>query len=434
MFVVYKSLCRTYIRAKNYIIPKVLHNRLISSSLIGVISAGALQGYYVRQRWLSRPEELKMDVDPDYPTSGTIKIKSKLHDIESHIVEMIKEKKLVKDLLSFLDYEVADKLKLNAKEKIDSITMKMKKMSEIEKVKNIASEFSLIEYVLGQLNGKGLDLPAKIIQNRLAQTRKTPIKLILLGDSLVCGVGCDKNDSKDGPVMPRVLASVLSIAFGVDVEWESHGIVGSTVGEIRNKLLPQVLRKVDNSACSRNGEKIHNTGVVAGSSYDDRSDSGKDNARKDHIVLIICGLNDWKTMFTEFPNGKGPKGFAKELFLLVDDIKSSPEIGKMCRIYLPAMPIELGTLDEKSSFNVFPLSFFVESICKFWDRQKRLMIDSSDVVYINEPKLSGAMKAFGNSVVSMDGVHPNSLGYKFWGIHLAKEIIRSMLDGDSVVQ
>merc|ERR1712070_1341348 len=117
-----------------------------------------------------------------------------------------------------------------------------------------------------------------------------------------------------------------------------------TVGEIRNKLLPQVLRKVDNSACSRNGEKIHNTGVVAGSSYDDRSDSGKDNARKDHIVLTICGLNDWKTMFTEFPNGKGPKGFAKELFLLVDDIKSSPEIGKMCRIYLPAMPIELGTL------------------------------------------------------------------------------------------
>ena len=432
MFKLYKSWCREFIRAKNYVLPKVLHNRLISSSLICVVSVGALQGYYVRQRWLSRPEEFKMDINPDYPTSGIVKIKFKLQDIESHILETINEKKLVKDLLTFLEYEVAEKLKSNAKKKIDTIAMKMKKLPEIESVKDIASNFSIAEYVLRQLDGKEGNLPSKIIQSRLEQTRRTPIKLILLGDSLVCGVGCDKSDSKDGPVMPRILASILSVAFGVDVEWESHGIVGSTVGEIRDKLLPQAIGKVKDVITSGSVDKInHMEGRTVNNNKD--GSSGSSSEGKEHIVLIICGLNDWKTMFTEFPNGKGPAGFAKDLFSLVDEIKSSPEMGETCRIYLPAMPFELGTLDEKSSFKIFPLSFFVESLCKFWDHQKRLMVDSSDVVYINEPKLSGAMRAFGNSVVSVDGVHPNSLGYKFWGIHLAKEIIRSILDGDSAV-
>jgi len=239
----------------------------------------------------------------------------------------------------------------------------------------------------------------------------------------------DKSDSKDGPVMPRILASILSVAFGVDVEWESHGIVGSTVGEIKDKLLPQVLDKTyDGDDVTNSSETNAKYGVAVHSNNFEDNDNY--NTGKEHVVLIICGLNDWKTMFTEFPYGKGPAGFAEDLFLLIDEIKSSPEIGKNCRIYLPVMPFELGTLDEKSSFKIFPLSIFVESLCKFWDRQKRLVVDNSNVVYINEPKLNGVMKAFGNSVVSLDGIHPNSLGYKFWGIHIAKEIIRSILNGE----
>ena len=236
----YKSLFRQYRRTKNFIVPKVLHNRVLMSFSVCVLSVGALQGYHVRQRWLNRPEELKLDIPLEYPTSGIIKIKTKLQDLESQIVETIKEKKLVKDLLTFLESEVAEELRRNAKQRIEAIWAS--KMKELPELGNTSSSFSLVEYVMGKVDLNDVSFPALIVHNRLKQMRKkTPMRLTLIGDSLVCGVGCDKSDSKDGPVMPRILASILSVAFGVDVEWESHGMVGSTVGEIREKLLPQVV-------------------------------------------------------------------------------------------------------------------------------------------------------------------------------------------------
>lgn len=42
------------------------------------------------------------------------------------------------------------------------------------------------------------------------------IRLLFVGDSLVCGVGCD-NDI--GPVMPKVIAQCLSLVFRADVIW-----------------------------------------------------------------------------------------------------------------------------------------------------------------------------------------------------------------------
>ena len=36
-----------------------------------------------------------------------------------------------------------------------------------------------------------------------------------------------------------------------------------------------------------------------------------DEENTEVIVVIICGLNDWKSMFTEFPQGLGPVGFSK---------------------------------------------------------------------------------------------------------------------------
>ena len=47
------------------------------------------------------------------------------------------------------------------------------------------------------------------------------IKLLILGDSLACGVGCDTND--EVPVLVHVIAKTLNIALGVDVEWKIAG-------------------------------------------------------------------------------------------------------------------------------------------------------------------------------------------------------------------
>ena len=93
---------------------------------------------------------------------------------------------------------------------------------------------------------------------------------------MVCGIGCDKSDSKDGPVMPRILASILSVAFGVDVEWESHGIVGSTVGDIKNVLLP----KAFNKACD--GEDIIDVNTQHGEAVHNDDNSGDSSSTKEH--------------------------------------------------------------------------------------------------------------------------------------------------------
>ena len=43
------------------------------------------------------------------------------------------------------------------------------------------------------------------------------MKLLLLGDSLACGVGCE--DESDSPVFPKILANVISQVFDREVEW-----------------------------------------------------------------------------------------------------------------------------------------------------------------------------------------------------------------------
>jgi hypothetical protein len=99
------------------------------------------------------------------------------------------------------------------------------------------------------------------------------IKLLVLGDSLVCGVGCDRKDSS--PVLPQILAKVLTYALRVDVEWHSAGVVGGTVEQIREKLIPAVKSK------------------LYGTSDDSKNDV-------DLIVVVICGLNDWKGELASF--------------------------------------------------------------------------------------------------------------------------------------
>lgn len=56
----------------------------------------------------------------------------------------------------------------------------------------------------------------KTLSNRVIIKKNTKkFKLIVIGDSLVCGVGCDSsnNDKLSSPVLPQMLAKVLSVAM-----------------------------------------------------------------------------------------------------------------------------------------------------------------------------------------------------------------------------
>ena len=127
--------------------------------------------------------------------------------------------------------------------------------------------------------------------------------------------------------MSRMIASLLSAIIGVDVEWETHGIVGATADVIRSDLLPKL--------------------------------SDREHENVEHLVVIICGLNDWKTIFTKFPFGSGPSGFGVSLGELTEEI--SNRFGKNTQIFLPALPVEFGNADPKASFQVTPMkqSFFL---------------------------------------------------------------------------
>jgi len=120
-----------------------------------------------------------------------------------------------------------------------------------------------------------------------------------------------------------MIASLLSVILGVDVEWETHGIVGATADVIRSDVLPKL------------------------------STSGHENV--EHLVVIICGLNDWKTVFTKFPFGSGPSGFGDSLGELTEEI--SNRYGENTQIFLPALPLQFGNSDPNASFQVADLKY-----------------------------------------------------------------------------
>jgi len=166
-----------------------------------------LQAHFARQKYMNRPD--RNDLPIDIPTSGLIsyhsvseklastksKLKLKLADIsqstEAVIPEAIdaikkfrdelKEKK-VADILPFVD-ELTE-VKKEAFSRVSEAAAKLKD-DLITNENNSIWTFFLNKFL------------SKI--ERPAPKKRKRMRLILIGDSLVCGVGTDKKDIKDGP-------------------------------------------------------------------------------------------------------------------------------------------------------------------------------------------------------------------------------------------
>lgn len=234
------------------------------------------------------------------------------------------------------------------------------------------------------------------------------IKLLLLGDSLVCGVG-----STD-LVLPRVMAKTLSVALQADVSWHARGINGGTAEQLLT-LVPSLKEDICHS----------------------------DIQQEELYVVVICGLNDWKTVLTQFPHGSGPIIFKENLSKLLNDIKDLS--GGQCRIFLPALPIACVASDPQASLQVRPLKYFVDYVCGKWDYQKKILAESlgdcmnvrelllcnshliiwCQVTYIDQPDVRADFATPGHGNVSEDGVHPSAQGYAWWARHIASVIIES---------
>eukprot|EP01041_Mallomonas_annulata_P008108 gene8108-16648_t len=236
-----------------------------------------------------------------------------------------------------------------------------------------------------------------------AASSRRKLKLLILGDSLVRGVGCDGVHGSS-PVLPRVLAQVLSLALRADVEWRAEGHIGATVHDIHNNCLPIICEEFLHPAA----------------------------ASTEFVIILICGLNDWKTMLTQFPLGSGPSAFRTQLASLVADIKDMAG-SKSCKVYLPALPMICGADDPNCILQRAPLKYFIDFICSVWDAQKRHVAEDSShsgITFIDAPVLGVSYATPGEGNVCSDGVHPSSKGYLWWATHIAHAIIDSHAAAD----
>lgn len=249
------------------------------------------------------------------------------------------------------------------------------------------------------------------------------IKLLVLGDSLAVGIGCD--EAHTGPVFPRVLAKILNKCLKADVSWHSVGVSGATVTEMRT-LVPSL----------RNGflKPAAEGSAGAGAGQGDRV-----------ICVIICGLNDWKAFFERY--GQGPAGFRSELSALAAELT---ELGAT-DIFLPALPSMLLDSDPKFIMRVAPLRYVAQVIVYLWDLQKynlaaemaeRIEREEQEgkvgggadrkagargsMTFISTPTTDRAYATPGEGNVAKDGVHLSSQGYAWWAAWIAENILKKI--------
>lgn len=183
------------------------------------------------------------------------------------------------------------------------------------------------------------------------------IKLIVMGDSLVAGVGND--DPLSSPVLPQMIAKFLSKKYQTDVEWFSSGVVGGTVVDLRTKVMPKVRQTIMADHFTITGTEDEGFVVV------------EKDEHIEYVVVVISGLNDWKDMIINFPTGLWPRKFKSQLGLLVRELQStSAEAHSSCRVFLPNLPLVCIKGDPKYIMGVKPLVYFVDLISYIWDLQK----------------------------------------------------------------
>eukprot|EP00428_Durinskia_dybowskii_P078458 CAMPEP_0170356640 /NCGR_PEP_ID=MMETSP0117_2-20130122/1283_1 /TAXON_ID=400756 /ORGANISM="Durinskia baltica, Strain CSIRO CS-38" /LENGTH=379 /DNA_ID=CAMNT_0010610757 /DNA_START=9 /DNA_END=1145 /DNA_ORIENTATION=- len=230
---------------------------------------------------------------------------------------------------------------------------------------------------------------------------KKIIKLIVVGDSLVAGVGND--DSSASPALPQMIAATLSQKLHADVVWISSGIVGGTVVDLKEKALPVIRDKMDKFRASTSSENP-----------------------VEYVVVVTCGLNDWKSIFMHFPFGLWPSQFNIKLKELLGEIESiCIADGSSYHIFIPNLPLVCIQSDPKYVMGVKPLGYFVDAMSYIWDVEKEKVAQEDDKVhFIGSPLVDTDYATPGGGNVSSDGVHPSTQGYFWWAQHIGEHVIK----------
>lgn len=251
-----------------------------------------------------------------------------------------------------------------------------------------------IEEAIGaEHKGGGTDPTAAAAVWASRHSQRRPRRVIVVGDSLVTGVGCS-SEHDGGPVLPRRIGERLADLLGVRVEWVALGVKGADMKTIRSEVIPAL------------HARLVSHGVKGGTGTEGKVSE----ADAVDAVVLMCGVNDFKHALT----GRTASAFRRELALVVDEIRSLT--GDKCWVILPGLPMDLVTIFPP------PLSYFAVYGNDVWDAQKRKIDDvARRVVFVSKPNLDAVRAEVGaeKPLTATDGIHPSEWGYAAWAHHIA---------------
>jgi len=222
--------------------------------------------------------------------------------------------------------------------------------------------------------------------------------VIFIGDSLVAGVGC-RGDA--GPALPQAVAQAISEKVDRPVQWHALAVDGGDVNELHAELLPKLEDVLVELELGRQRQ-------------------GRPPGPRIDVVVLVCGLNDWKRVPLE-PASHTPDKFQRDLARLCDGIHKI--VGTRVPIILPALPMQWCMAFPQ------PLKTVLVSVSNVWDSRKDAIgRKAGNVDFLAAPNVQIPLEQLGR-MLGADGVHPNERGYKIWGEHMAEQILKRLYKG-----
>jgi len=197
-----------------------------------------------------------------------------------------------------------------------------------------------------------------------------PIKLLVLGESTVAGVGVETHENG----FAGTLATELSFSFNKTIDWKVYARSGYTAKRVQHKIISKITEQ------------------------------------NFHIIVIGLGGNDAFTL-------NSPKKWAQDIQNLINEL----------RVRFGSVPIYFTNMPPIKEFPAFTktIKFVVGNLVELLGEQLKLVVKNNENVYYNSEviTISSWTKRLNISPNSAeffsDGVHPSKFTYQVWAKEMA---------------
>jgi len=235
--------------------------------------------------------------------------------------------------------------------------------------------------------------------------KRKKMKIAIVGDSLSIGVG--GSNERASLSLARIIAERLIELLAVrdSCEWIACGKRGASIDEISLEVIPLLKRQLMMIKEKKKMMTMNDSGqiLVVEEDKEEEEDKMSDDDTVD-AVIIMCGINDLKTLFVKGKMFFFEQTFEERLARLIEEIKEI--CGKECLIVLPGNPLHVAPLFP------FPLRVVVLKLNEFFDAKKEKVCERrlpTEVVAAAETSAAAAEKEKKNANTNALFVHSPSL-------------------------